>query len=388
MKQEILTQWSNLQNKKDLLDLINYSGVVVYGSIFKPIELKQLTFYANPQWSKNRYRSFTIRKKSGKERLIHSPHKGLKYILGCLNFIFQAVYPIHHRAFGFVPGKSIADNAALHIGKPYVYNIDLSDFFHSFELQKVKMGLMFSQNGLGKERESLAFFIAALCTHPFRIKDWEKTVLPQGAPTSPTLTNMLCLRLDRRLHGLAKRFNLAYSRYADDISFSGGKQGYLTDGFQNELHRLLNQEGLKINPRKTRSQARYFRQEVTGLTVNEKVNVSRQFQKKVSSYLYLWKRYGYEKASMHFEKDLATEAPAKELKADLDRVLEGKLNFIKMVKGVDDSTYQGLRKRFEKLRNTDQTESLSNYDLETVVDTILQVGLEKGLELLEEMDKK
>jgi RNA-directed DNA polymerase len=386
--QEILHRWMGMETKEDFLGLLNYAGRLVYGPSFQSFELKQITYYANPQWAKTRYSSFTIRKKSGKERLIHSPEKGLKYILGCLNFIFQKVFPVHHRAYGFIPRKSIADNAALHVGKPYVYNIDLSDFFHSFDIQQVKMGLMFSENGLGKEREPLAFFLAALTTHPFEIDGKEKIVLPQGAPTSPALTNILCFKLDRRLHGLAKRFNLTYSRYADDITFSGGTQDYLIDDFQDELNRLIHQEGLRINPRKTRSQARYFRQEVTGLTVNEKVNVSRQFQKKVSSYLYLWKRYGYETAAKHYESDLAFEAPTKEATADLVRVLEGKLNFIRMVKGVEDSTYRMLRERFEKLRKTDPPETNSRYDLETVVDTILQVGFERGLELLEEMDKK
>ena len=90
--------------------------------------------------------------------------------------------------------------------------------------------------------ETLAFSLASLCTHPFEIEGEFKTVLPQGAPTSPTITNILCIKLDKRLSGLAKRFKITYSRYADDITFSSDTNVFRKEEFISELHRIIEKD--------------------------------------------------------------------------------------------------------------------------------------------------
>jgi hypothetical protein len=204
----------------------------------------------------------------------------------------------------------------------------------------------FSMNG---EKEPLAFLIASLCTHPLLLEDGStKTVLPQGSPTSPTMTNLLCITLDRRLNGLAKKFGADYSRYADDITFSSHHNIFEMEDFQKELKRIIEEDqSLTINSKKTRLQKTGFRKEVTGLTVNEKVNVQKRYLKRIRMWIYYWEKYGYLRAQQLFSVDYKKEkGHISKGQPNLVNVLSGKLDFLKMVKGESDSTYQKLIKRF------------------------------------------
>jgi hypothetical protein len=290
-----------------------------------------------------------VKKKSGGERQINSPIKGLKSILRIMNVIIQCCSEPHKSANGFVLNKSIVTNARLHTGKHYVYNIDLKDFFHSFDRNRVKMIFLKEPFSLNDEKEPLAFFIASLCTHPLLLEDGStKTVLPQGSPTSPTLTNLLCIYLDRRLNGLAKKFGADYSRYADDITFSSHHNIFVKEDFQKELKRLIeDDQSLRINSKKTRLQKTGFRKEVTGLTVNEKVNVQKRYVKQIRMWIYYWEKYGYLRAQQLFSVDYIKDKGNIFIgQPNLVNVLSGKLDFLKMVKGESDSTYQKLIKRF------------------------------------------
>lgn len=369
-----------MQSKTDLLYLLNDAQNILYDKKCIPIILKSLNYYANPSFSRNqRYCSFTIRKKSGGNRLINSPKKGLKRILRPLNLILQSVFEPHMDATGFIPGKSIVDNAKLHTGNHYVYNVDLKDFFHSFSRNQVKMALMLNPSGLGKEREFLAFVIASLCTHPFEIDGKIESVLPQGSPTSPTLTNILCIDLDRRLKGLANRFGVKYSRYADDITFSSPHNIYNMKSFQNELYRIIeNNQGLKINSKKSRLQNALIRQEVTGLTVNKKVNVKTRYVKNIRMWLYYWEKYGYEKAEQLFLNDYKVDKGyVKKGNPNFVNVISGKLEFLKMVRGKDDSLCNKLEARFFKL--LDEMHEIPN--ITKIIDVWEKEGVEKAIDL-------
>ncbi|MDW8274735.1 MAG: hypothetical protein RMJ53_10945, partial [Chitinophagales bacterium] len=162
----IREQFAKLQSKEDLVKLLSDAKNMLYGEECKPFQLKSLTYYANPSLCKKRYRTFTIKKKSGAARTIHAPVKGLKSILRSLNFVLQCVYQPHEAATGFILGKSIVDNAKKHVGRHYVYNIDLKDFFHSFDRNRVKLAFMYKPFNLYGKREELAFLLASLCTHP------------------------------------------------------------------------------------------------------------------------------------------------------------------------------------------------------------------------------
>jgi RNA-directed DNA polymerase len=349
--EQMRKEFAELQSKEDLVKILSEAKKMLYGVECKPVQLKSLTYYANPTLCKKRYQSFTIKKKSGADRTIHAPVKGLKSILRSLNFVLQCIYEPHEAATGFVIEKSIVDNAKKHVGHHYVLNMDLKDFFHTFDRNRVKMGFMFEPFNLNGEKEPLAFLLASLCTHPFEIDREVKTVLPQGSPTSPTITNILCYKLDRRLTGLANRFGAIYTRYADDITFSSPHNIYKDEAFNNELKRIIeDDQKLAINSMKTRLQKAGYRQEVTGLIVNDKVNVSLRYVKQIRMWLYYWKKYGNEKAEQIFIRDyIAEKGHVKNMNAHLVSVLDGKLEFLKMVKGVEDGTYKGLKERFDKL---------------------------------------
>jgi retron-type reverse transcriptase len=353
-----------------------------------------LTYYANPTLCKKRYQTFTIKKKSGADRTINAPVKGLKSILRSLNFVLQCVYEPHEAATGFVLNKSIVDNAKEHVGHHYVFNMDLKDFFHTFDRNRVKLGFMHEPFNLNGDKEPLAFLLASLCTHPFEIDGEIKTVLPQGSPTSPTLTNILCKKLDHRLTGLANRFGATYTRYADDITFSSPHNIYMEvetpilnnkgsyDDFLSELKRLIRVERLLVNPKKTRLQKVGYRQEVTGLIVNDKVNVRRRYLKQIRMWLYYWEKYGYEKAEQIFKRDyISDKGHVKNMNAQLVNVLDGKLEFLKMVKGIGDGTYTGLKERFDRLTGLKETKDQSKIDLNSVLNVLVNQGLNKAMNL-------
>ena len=288
----------------------------------------------------------------------------------------------------FVLNKSIVDNANTHVGNHYVYNIDLKDFFHSFDRNRVKMAFMYEPFNLSGEKESLAFLLASLCTHPFEVNGQIKNVLPQGSPTSPTLTNILCKKLDRRLTGLANRFGAKYTRYADDISFSSPHNIYHNEDFKKELERIITEDNiiktkkkqfeigqqLKINTEKTRLLKSAHRQEVTGLIVNDKVNVRKRYLKQLRMWLYYWEKYGYEKAQEIFTKDyIKDKGHVKNAKPNLINVLDGKLEYLKMVKGREDSTYNKLKARFDAL-------SSEKLPINDILDVWEKEGIEKAME--------
>ena len=225
-------------------------------------------------------------------------------------------------AMAFVSGRSIVENASQHIGQNYVLNLDLSDFFTSITANMVEHNLV--KLGIAP---LVARDIASICTYPMVNDHHVVNVVPQGAPTSPVISNICAMTLDNRLSGLARRFHLTYTRYADDITFSSNHNVYQKDGaFMEELNRIIAECHFTINPKKTRLQKRGSRQEVTGLTVVQKTNVSRKYIKNLRVLIHRIK---------------CQEAPTIH---DI-HVVRGKLNFLRMVKGADDPTYIAYTKK-------------------------------------------
>lgn len=379
--------FGKMKTKEDLLGLLNYAKRLIYGEKMIPLGIKHLNYHSNPRANKKRYFKFSIRKRSGSERIIHSPAKGLKEIQKCLNLIFQTIYEVNTAANGFVPGKSIVDNASLHIDSLYVYNIDLKDFFPSIDQARIWGRLRYSPFNLNEKtrRLELANIISSLCCHEMEVErlndkgEWFKTkknVLPQGAPTSPILTNIICERLDKRLGGVAKRFGLKYSRYADDITFSSMHNSYQADGeFILELKRIITDQNFHIKESKTRLQKEGYRQEVTGVLVNEKVNVQKRYIKQLRMWLYYWENYGYDKASSFFvPKYISDKGHIKKGTPNLESVLFGKLNYLKMVKGDKNPLYVKLKERFDKL-------TVQENPLFEILNIWERDGIEKAMEL-------
>lgn len=355
---EIRTAFEQMQDREDLLNLLNRVCWMLEGSPMvvrvqdmidaeEPLSWeipdkytnfitdKQLGFFASSfterSKKRKRYSRFYITKKNGKQREINAPVTKLMEIQTALNLILQTLYTVQEPAFGFAAGKNIIKNAAGHIGKKFVLNVDIKDFFPSIYFRKVKIMLERHPFNLSAEREPLAFMIANLCT--------ENGCLPQGAPTSPILTNIICQRLDKNLQDFAKKFNIHFTRYADDISFSSNEFVF-TKRFMQELESILKIERFQLNTEKTRIQGRAYRQEVTGLTVNEKINVNRQFLRSYRTLLHLYNTKGPKAAKSYLLKRKAVKsnlrAIAKQQKVQfIKNVILGKYNFITQVKGKD-----------------------------------------------------
>ncbi|HJL02962.1 MAG TPA: reverse transcriptase family protein [Polyangiaceae bacterium LLY-WYZ-15_(1-7)] len=219
------------------------------------------------------YRRWTIPKRSGGERLISAPKPTL---MRCQRWIAQHVterLPIHGAAHGFVPGRGTLTNAAAHAGAKTVVKLDLKDFYPTLTLPRVK-GL-FRKAGYGEQTATL---LALLCTEAPReemvIRGERRYVaigdrsLPQGAPTSPSITNAICLRLDARLTGLAKKLGFTYTRYADDLAFSSDRRKAAVGKLVDAVYRITADEGFRVHPKKTRVMREGRRQQITGLVVN------------------------------------------------------------------------------------------------------------------------
>lgn len=341
--------WHCLENKRDLLNLINIALEGLYGDTALTVSMKQLSNMVYTADGEHRYTSFQIpKKRKGKFRTIDAPVPILKNIQRALNSVLQAVYTPHTAATGFVQGRSIVDNARVHIARRYLYNIDLKDFFPSISSSRVYARLLSKPFSLPP---TVASLICDLCCYT---NSEGKKVLPQGAPTSPVITNIICERMDRKLQRLAKAYGLNYTRYADDISFSGDTYVFAPEGRFCTLlkHIVEEEEQFVINPDKTRLGHRGMRQEATGITVNNKPNVSRNYVRQLRTMLHNWEMNGYNKAQADFLAHY-TQTNTKNLQWEgthkIENVIAGKLLFMKMVKGETDSTYKGLKNRFSML---------------------------------------
>lgn len=383
-----------MKSKEDLLGLLNYSKRILFGEKTIPFQLKVLTYYSNPKIAPNRYISFTVKKKSGKNRQIHAPVKGLKAIQRSLNLIFQVVFTPHPAATGFTNNKSIVDNATQHSKSNYVYNIDLKDFFPSVDQARVWKCLQLKPFNLSKEngRLELANIIASLCCSSMEVErlnnegQWEKVirnVLPQGAPTSPLITNIVCQKLDFLLSAVARRFGLRYSRYADDITFSSQHNVYQKESdFIKEFNRIIVQQGFQVNEVKTRLQKQGYRQEVTGLIINDKVNVQSRYIKQLRSWLYLWETYGYDKAYQYFLNDyISDKGYVKKGKPNMINVIAGKLEYLKMVVGIENKIYKAMKCRIDILVDNKMTKIEHSDHLEFILETICESGLNTAMKL-------
>ncbi len=241
--------------------------------------------------TQNKYKQFTIPKKSGGTRTINAPSPDLKLLQSRLSEMLQDCWEeisgsqklTRSIAHGFVRGHSILSNAQQHKNRQFVFNIDLEDFFGSVNFGRVR-GFFISNREFALS-EPVATILAQIACH--------QNSLPQGSPCSPVISNLIGHILDIRLVSLARENGCTYTRYADDLTFSTNKRAFpsqiakLNEGREHEwipsekLTQLIVRSGFRINPQKTRMQYRDSRQEVTGLVVNKKVNVPVDYRRVV-----------------------------------------------------------------------------------------------------------
>ncbi len=290
-------------------------------------ELRFLTFHRAVS-TVSHYKRFYLPKKSGGKRLISAPMPRLKNAqYWVLEHVLNRVQPTEH-AHGFVTDRSILTNAQPHLSQSVVINADLKDFFPTINYPRVK-GLLVK---LGYA-ESIATILALLCTESetdavtldgqtYYVANGER-VLPQGAPTSPALTNLIGYRLDRRLRSMADTFGFAYTRYADDLTFSAsGEAAGRVGQVLWAMRKIIDSEGFVLHPDKLTIMRRGRQQRVTGIIVNEKPGVDRATLRKFRALLHQIGHSGW------VGKSWGNSAPD----ADLRNVVTGYANFVMMVK--------------------------------------------------------
>lgn len=344
-----------------------------------------------------RYRTFEIPKRNGGTRMITAPDMRLKAIQRQLADKLIEIYPGRREVHGFAKGKNTYSNARLHLHRRWIVNIDLEDFFPSIHFGRVKgmfQAKPFSFN------ETLSRELANLCCCDHH--------LPQGAPTSPVISNLICWRLDNQLHALAKEAKCTYTRYADDITFSTNLREFPTqlgtiDG-EKRIHLseiligIIESNRFKINENKVRYACRNNRQEVTGLIVNGKSpNVRRAYVRKVRAMLHACEKYGVDAAAKeHFEKYAPDKHPNNKSAAFMEELI-GRACYIRYIKRVvkDDSwedspVFKPLRSRIKVVFPEAQMAPTRQFIAESDRPVILGEGktdwkiLKRALQVLQE----
>jgi retron-type reverse transcriptase len=285
--------------------------------------LKWLAFHSEVV-KKTHYVRFAVKKRSGGERVLSAPHKKLKAIQRWILAEVLNKLPLESPAHGFVPARSIVTNATPHVGQQFVVNLDLKDFFPSIGYRRVRHA--FRRAGYSG---AVSTVFALLCTEcprqpvTFNGERYEVASgplgLPQGAPTSPALSNLVARKLDKRLAGFAKKLGLNYTRYADDLTFSGPAElapriGYILA----KVRHVAQEEGFTVNEKKTRVMRPSRAMEVTGVVVNDKPSVARDEVRRLRAILHRAKAEGLDKQN---RQDLP----------HFRAWLQGKIAFVSMV---------------------------------------------------------
>lgn len=333
---------SNLAKLKAATCLDDVAKILGY----KPSSLSYL-LYVLPTTSK--YSSFSIAKKSGGTRTINAPDRRLKTLQRHLANLLsdcqreigreRNAKPLSH---GFTEGCSISTNAAEHIRRRFVLNLDLKDFFPSFNFGRVRG--FFIKNRDYQLHEKVATILAQIAIHDNQ--------LPQGSPCSPIISNLITHVLDVRLAQIAKTCRCRYSRYADDLTFSTNQKDFPSDlaaltGLSdwqpsNKLVRTIERSGFSLNESKTRMQTASNRQVVTGLTVNRKVNIAADYYRYARAMCNALFQTGIYQRPSGWE--IAPANPPDNISST--NVLEGVLSFINKIKDSEDPRDAIDRKAF------------------------------------------
>ncbi|MFX1237404.1 MAG: reverse transcriptase family protein [Promethearchaeota archaeon] len=254
-------------------------------SNFLGIPYKKLRFlvYHRDVVSIDHYHRYSIPKKKGGTRSIAAPKSMLKSVQRKILDDILSKFPNSDHAHGFLKGRSIVSGARVHIKQPtLVINMDVEDFFPTITFERIRG--MFKSAGYSG---NIASLLAMLCTYCERVLievrgttkyvAISRRILPQGSPASPMITNIICRKLDKRLHGLASKFGFVYTRYADDMSFSINEITDVNEGrFCGLVSKIVKEEGFEINKDKTRFLRKNNRQSVTGVVINNsQIGVSR-----------------------------------------------------------------------------------------------------------------
>lgn len=306
-------------------------------------ELRFLSFHRTVSRI-NHYKRFYIPKKTGGKRLISTPMPRLKTAQYWVLENILSKVAVKDVAHGFVKSKSIVTNATPHLKAEVVINIDMKDFFPSITYPRVKG--VFQSLGYS---EQVATIIALMCTEPqcdeieldgitYYAAGTER-LLPQGAPTSPAITNIICRKLDARLTGLSKKLGFTYTRYADDLTFSAsGEAATRVKTLMGFIKKVVREEKLTIHPDKIRVLRKGACKEVTGLVVNDKLSIKAKDLDRFRALLYQIEKTGIKGKHWNGSKNLLAS-------------IRGYANFINMVDPVKAKPYMERVDKILKANN-------------------------------------
>lgn len=244
--------------------------------------------YSISNSSKHFYRTFFIPKKDGKKRQIDEPLPGLKNIQRWILDEILNKLPVSKYAKAYTRGRSVKSNAYYHKNRKCIIALDIKEYFASIHFSKVFSFFL----SLGYT-EHVACVLSNICLL--------NNALPQGAPTSPALSNLCTKDLDDDLSAFVKGKQIMYTRYADDIAFSGNFIDIRE--FYNNVKRILNKHGFRLNYAKTRVLHKHQRQLVTGVVVNEKMQVSKDVRHMIRQSIYYIKKFGLQEHARHIGKN-------------------------------------------------------------------------------------
>ncbi|SBW14203.1 hypothetical protein BR10RB9215_C11029 [Brucella sp. 10RB9215] len=314
-------------------ELADYSTFLGYLCLSQA-ELKKIWWFR-----KKMYKDFKITSKYGKTRRINAPDRRLKMLQRNISPLLDKLYSPRNPVHGFIHERSVMTNASSHLSNKFVVKLDIENFFPSISENRVA-GLL---HALGVD-ESVSAIIARLCTN--------RGVLPQGAPTSPVLSNMICFRLDKELLKLAKTARCIYTRYADDVTFSSYQKPELLfevgapqpgrfspELLASNISAAFTNNGFKLNANKSQYADKNSRRVVTGLKINSGLNVDRRFVRNIRSALYSVETLGLSAAQKKFADQYGG-------KCDLTQHLKGKISWLGSVKGHSDPVFRATVLRF------------------------------------------
>lgn len=314
-REEIAKRFLEVKQSSDLAKLFNST----------PRQLAYVLYHKNGG-TDGAYRSFEIPKKRGGTRAIHAPNPEIAYLQLKLLGYLSAIYEPRASTHGFQMGRSIFTNAKKHVNRRWVFNVDLENFFPSIHFGRVR-GL-FLNPPFSFSADVSRILAHLVCYHGN---------LPQGAPTSPIVSNMICAKLDRDLQALAKTNRCMMSRYGDDITFSTDLRDFPTSIAMKqsgewvvggELKKIIESNAFQVNKEKVNLRHFKQRQQVTGLVVNEKINVGREYIRELRVILYDWQSKGIVKAVEKFNSIRSISLTESKFK----KSILGKIQFVNTVR--------------------------------------------------------
>ncbi|WP_314971608.1 reverse transcriptase domain-containing protein [Bilophila wadsworthia] len=338
-----VVQFKNAKTRQELAESIGYRyKFIVYFIFAKDID--------------QHYIEFNISKKYKGERIISSPNEKLKQIQKNIAEILLDIYKPKHCVHSFVRNKNVATNAKPHVQARHILRLDLENFFSSIHFGRVR-NLFEATFNFPREVSTL---LARICCF--------KGCLPQGAPTSPIISNMICLRMDAQLTRLANDCRCKYTRYADDITFSTNMESF-NDKIVQAMNPLVISDKLvsiiesnnyfKINKNKTHICSNNDSKFITGVKVNKKLNVSRKKYREIRAMLHAARVYGHDKALAEHLSKYSRRSTRIERK-NFFNIVHGKISYLSMIRGKNDTLVAKLKLQLAQLREIYDEKYASN----------------------------